>query len=64
MSLSLLTIYIFTFDIVHVVMREYPDRLINQSTHTVGTHDLENQGWNLPPAAFDDCYILWYMFIF
>uniref|UniRef100_A0A8P4KMV8 Palmitoyltransferase n=1 Tax=Dicentrarchus labrax TaxID=13489 RepID=A0A8P4KMV8_DICLA len=24
MSLSLLTIYIFTFDIVHVVMREYP----------------------------------------
>lgn len=33
MSLSVLTIYIFTFDIVHVVMRECPDRLIIQSNN-------------------------------
>uniref|UniRef100_A0A3Q3H2T3 Palmitoyltransferase n=1 Tax=Labrus bergylta TaxID=56723 RepID=A0A3Q3H2T3_9LABR len=32
-SLSLLTIYIFTFDIVHVVMREYPDGLISRNRH-------------------------------
>lgn len=40
MSLSLLTIYIFTFDIVHVVMREYP---VTQTEQT-GVGELKQCG--------------------
>ncbi|KAL7394983.1 hypothetical protein ABVT39_008150 [Epinephelus coioides] len=37
LSLSLLTIYIFTFDIVHVVMREYPVSHLSDQREQTGT---------------------------
>lgn len=61
MSLSLLTIYIFTFDIVHVAMREYAagSRVSAEDQHWLA-HEGSVKGTGSPAhfASLRDCFLI------